>query len=73
WQTTGIIGSRQYSIRRSAMADATHRFLILGLLFLAATISYVVGFGAGLWGFIAAGVVFELYFWVQLLVKRNKP
>ena len=51
------------------MAIIANRYWILLALAAAAVASYSVGFLVGFWALIAAGVVFELAFWHQL-VKR---
>jgi general stress protein CsbA len=53
------------------MAITANRYLTLILLFTAAAISYAVGFAIGFWVFIAAGAVFELAFWFQLLFRKR--
>ena len=42
------------------------RHLITGLCLLAALGCYALSFGAGVMGFLALGVVFELVFWGRL-------
>jgi hypothetical protein len=42
------------------------------LLFIAAAISYAVGFTIGFWVLIVAGAVFELAFWFQLLFRNRR-
>ncbi len=48
------------------MAIMANRYRALLLLFVAAAISYAVGFTAGFWLLIAIGAVFELAFWFEL-------
>ena len=55
------------------MALIASRYWILLALFAAATISYSVGFIVGFGLFIAAGVVFELAFWYQLIKRKRRP
>jgi hypothetical protein len=43
------------------------RHVITGLFLLAALACYAVSFGAGVFVFLAAGLVFELVFWGRLL------
>lgn len=54
------------------MAISANRYLTLFLLFVAASISYAVGFIIGFWLFIAVGVVFELVFWLKLLAGQRR-
>jgi hypothetical protein len=54
------------------MAISANRYLTLFLLFVAASISYAVGFIIGFWLFIAVGVVFELLFWLELLAGKRR-
>lgn len=53
------------------MAILANRYWILLALVVAAVVSYSVGFMAGLGLFVAAGVIFELAFWVGLF-KHNR-
>lgn len=54
------------------MATSANRYLILFLLFVAAAVSYGIGFMVGFWLLIALGVVFELIFWGKLLVGPRR-
>lgn len=54
------------------MAIKLNRYLTLFLLFVAASISYAVGFLVGFWLFIAVGVFFELVFWLELFTGRRR-
>jgi hypothetical protein len=54
------------------MALIANRYWILLALFAAATISYSLGFMAGLGLFIAAGLVFELAFWLQAVKRKGR-
>jgi hypothetical protein len=54
------------------MAISANRYLTLFLLFVAASISYAIGFIIGFWLFIAVGVVLELAFWLELLTGRRR-
>jgi hypothetical protein len=54
------------------MAILANRHWILLALISAAVVSYSVGFMVGLGLFVAAGVVFELAFWVQLFRRRRR-
>jgi uncharacterized protein (DUF58 family) len=54
------------------MAVTANRYLILFLLFAAASISYAIGFIIGFWLFIAFGVVFELVFWLELFSANRR-
>jgi hypothetical protein len=49
------------------MAITENRYLTLLLLFMAASISYAVGFLAGAVFFVAIGIVFEIVFWINFL------
>jgi hypothetical protein len=49
------------------MTINTIRYPALLLLFLAAIISYAVGFIVGFWLFIAVGAILETVFWIRLL------
>ena len=51
------------------MAITANRYPTLILLATAAAISYVVGFTVGFWVLIAAGAVFEIVFWIELLYR----
>ena len=53
------------------MALIANRYWILLALLAAATVSYSLGFMAGVGLFIAVGMVFELAFWYQL-IKRTR-
>jgi hypothetical protein len=55
------------------MALIANRYWVLLALFVAAALSYSVGFivGAGL--LIGAGLVFELAFWHQLIRRNRRP
>ena len=53
------------------MAILANRYWILLALILAAGVSYSVGFMAGVWLLVAAGGLFELAFWVEL-VRRSR-
>ena len=54
------------------MAITANRYLTLFLLFVAASISYAVGFIIGFWLLIAVGVVFELVFWLELFAGNRR-
>jgi hypothetical protein len=54
------------------MAILANRYWILLALISAAVVSYSVGFMLGLGLFVAAGVVFELAFWVGLFRRRRR-
>jgi len=54
------------------MAITANRYLTLFLLFVAAVISYTVGFTVGFWLLIAVGAVFELAFWFELFFRRRR-
>jgi hypothetical protein len=54
------------------MAISANRYLTLFLLFVAASISYAVGFIIGFWLLIVGGVVFELVFWLELLAGTRR-
>lgn len=54
------------------MAIAANRYGILIALAVAAVVSYSVGFMIGLGFFVAAGVVFELAFWLGFLTRRRR-
>ena len=54
------------------MAITANRYLTLFLLFVAASISYVVDFIVGFWLFFAVGVIFELLFWAKLLTGKRR-
>jgi hypothetical protein len=54
------------------MAIVANRYWILLALLAAAAVSYGVGFMVGLGLFIAAGVIFELAFWVGLFTRRPR-
>lgn len=55
------------------MAITENRYWTLLLLFMAASISYAVGFLAGVVFFIAIGIVFEIVFWIKfLLILRRR-
>jgi hypothetical protein len=47
------------------MTISTIRYPALLLLFLAALISYAVGFIAGFWLFFAVGAILETVFWIR--------
>ena len=53
------------------MAIMANRYLILLLLFAAATGSYIIGVKVGFWMLIAAGAIFELVFWYEWFVRRR--
>lgn len=53
------------------MAIVANRYWILLALAAAAVVSYGVGSMAGLWLFVAAGVIFELAFWLELFKCRR--
>ncbi len=55
------------------MALIANRYWILLVLFAAATVSYSLGFIVGFGLFIAAGLVFELAFWHQLIKQKRRP
>lgn len=55
------------------MAITANRYLTLVLLATAAAISYIVGFTVGFWVLVAAGAVFEIVFWIELLFRRRRP
>jgi general stress protein CsbA len=54
------------------MAITANRYLALLLLFIAAAISYAVGFMAGFWLLIVIGAVFELMLWGKLIFGRRR-
>ena len=54
------------------MPILANRYWILLALISAAVVSYSVGFMLGLGLFVAAGVVFELAFWVGLFRRRRR-
>jgi hypothetical protein len=54
------------------MAITSNRYLTLFLLFAAAAVCYAVGFTVGFWLLIAAGAIFELAFWFELIVRRRR-
>ena len=54
------------------MAILANRYWILLALISAAIVSYSVGFMVGLGLFVAAGVVFELAFWIELLRRSRR-
>ncbi len=53
------------------MAIVENRYWILLALVAAAAVSYGVGFMVGLGLFVAAGVIFELAFWLELFKRRD--
>lgn len=53
------------------MAITANRHLTLIFLAAAATICYVIGFSVGFWVLIAAGAVFEIVFWIELIFRRR--
>ncbi len=58
------------------MAIMANRYRVILLLFLAAAISYAVGFTVGFWLLIAIGAAFELAFWFELFTgtrRRRSP
>lgn len=61
-----------WNIGRTTMAITANRPLMLLLLSGAAGLSYLVGFVAGFWLFIAVGVLFELAFWFELFGRRRR-
>jgi len=54
------------------MAITANHYLTLILLFIAASVSYILGFTVGAWVLIAAGAVFEIVFWIELLFWRRR-
>ena len=54
------------------MAITANRYLTLILLGSAAAISYIVGFTVGFWVLVAAGAVFEIVFWIELLFRVRR-
>ena len=52
------------------MAIVANRYWLLLALVAAAVVCYGVGFTAGFGLFLAAGVIFELAFWYQLIKRR---
>jgi hypothetical protein len=54
------------------MALIANRYWILLALFAGATVSYSIGFMVGVGLFIAAGLVFELAFWHQLIRRSRR-
>ena len=54
------------------MAIVANRYWLLLALVAGAVVSYGVGFMAGFGFFLAAGVIFELAFWHQLLKRRRR-
>jgi hypothetical protein len=54
------------------MAIVANRYWILLALFTGAVVSYGVGFMAGFGLFLAAGAIFELAFWHQVLKGRRR-
>ena len=54
------------------MAIMANRYRVILLLFLAAAISYAVGFTVGFWLLIAIGAAFELAFWFELFSGRHR-
>ncbi len=54
------------------MAILANRYWILLALIAAAIASYSIGFMVGLGLLVAAGVVFELAFWFELLRRRRR-
>ena len=54
------------------MAIMANRYRMLLLLFVAAAISYAVGFTVGFWLLIAIGAAFELAFWFELFFGRRR-
>jgi len=54
------------------MAILSNRYWVLLALISAAVASYSVGFMVGLWLIVAAGIVFELAFWFELLRRRRR-
>jgi hypothetical protein len=53
------------------MAIVEHRYWILLALVTAAVVSYGAGFIVGLGLFVAAGVIFELTFWLELFRRKH--
>jgi hypothetical protein len=54
------------------MAIVGNRYWILLALLTAAVVSYGAGFIVGLGLFVAAGVIFELAFWLELFNRRHQ-
>jgi hypothetical protein len=54
------------------MAIVENRYWILLALVAAAAVSYGIGFMVGLGLFVAAGVIFEFAFWLELLKRRHR-
>ena len=54
------------------MAIVANRYCDTSALVAAAVVSYSVGFMAGLGLFVAAGIVFELAFWLELFKRRRR-
>ncbi len=54
------------------MAIMANRYLILLLLFAAATVCYVVGVKIGFWLLIGVGAIFEIAFWYEWLFRRRR-
>lgn len=50
---------------------ANHYGILLALV-VAAVVSYSVGFMAGLGLFVAAGIIFELAFWIELFKRHRR-
>jgi hypothetical protein len=55
------------------MALIANRYWILLALFAGAAVNYSIGFLVGVGLFIAAGLVFELAFWHQLIRRSRRP
>ena len=54
------------------MALIANRYWILLALLAGAAVSYSIGLAAGLGLFLAAGVILELAFWLQLFKRRKR-
>jgi len=54
------------------MAITANRYVTLFVLFIAASISYAVGFLGGVVFFILVGVVFEIVFWINLIFIQRR-
>jgi hypothetical protein len=54
------------------MAIVANRFWVLLALLVGALVSYSVGLMAGVGLFLAAGMLFELAFWYQLVRRKRR-
>jgi hypothetical protein len=54
------------------MAIVAPRYWLLFALLAGAAVSYSVGFFAGFGLFLAAGVLFELAFWVEVFKRKRR-